>query len=143
MKKDYLIPIFIAILIGFISANYIYKEYKNTTTNNKDIYFIQISASNTLNDNTNTKNTLTLKEDDKYYTYIGMTSNKDIANKIKEIYKKDNIDLYIKKKNIDNINFITELEQYDILLKGTDTKEEIDNILKSILSSFEENTNNL
>ena len=143
MKVNFIVPIVSAIVLGYLCANYIISEYVSTTSNSDNIvYFLQVSASDKEeNTNTNIKNQLTVKED-KYYTYIGMTLSKDEANKIKKIYKENNIDIYIKNKSINNNKFISELEQYDILLKNTNTKEEIDNVLGSILSSYEEVLNN-
>lgn len=145
MKVNFIVPIVSAIVLGYLCANYVISEYVSTTSNNDNIvYFLQVSASDkeeNTNTNTNIKNQLTVKED-KYYTYIGMTLSKDEANKIKKIYKENNIDIYIKDKSINNNKFISELEQYDILLKNTNTKEEIDNVLGSILSSYEEVLNN-
>ena len=131
----------IAIILGYFCANYIYHEYEKRSIKSNTLYFLQISASNNDNsDSLNILNKLTIKED-KYYTYIGITMDKNIAEHIKDIYKKDNIDIYIKKKEISNSKFLLELEQYDILLRDSNSRSEIDNILKSILSSFEESIN--
>ena len=144
MKTNFIIPILSEIILGYLCANYVISEYVSTTpTNDKEVYFLQISASDKEEDNyPNIKNKVTVKED-KYYTYIGMTLDKEEANKIKELYKDKKIDIYIKKKKINNNKFISELEQYDILLKNADTIEEKNSVLGSILSSFEEFLNNI
>ena len=143
MKINFLIPIVSAILLGYLCANFVISEYVSTAqVAEKTVYYLQISASDTEDNinNSNIKNKIVVKED-KYYTYIGMTLDKEIANKIKDIYRNYDVDVYIKEKNINN-KFISELEQYDILLKNSNTKEELDNILSSILSSYEEIINN-
>ena len=145
MKANFIIPIISAVLLGYLCANYVIKESKVESVNTSNtVYFLQISASNNEDNNEfkDIKNKLTIKED-KYYTYIGMTLDKDTALNIKKIYSDNNVDVYIKSKIINNNRFISELEQYDILLKNSKTKEEIDNILKTILSSYEEILNNL
>lgn len=143
MKVNFIIPIVSAILLGYLCANFVISEYVSTNTQVDNIvYYLQISASDTEDNTTNPniKNKIVIKED-KYYTYIGMTMDKEIANKIKDIYSNLGIDVYIKEKHLNN-KFISELEQYDILLKNASSKEEIDSILSSILSSYEEILNN-
>ena len=146
MKINFLIPTLTALLLGYLCANYVINEYdSNLTKETKTAYFLQISANKNKDNNEyrDIKNKITLKEDDMYYTYIGITTLLDEANRIKKMYKDNGIDVYIKKKNLDNNNFILSLEQYDILLKSSESRKEIDNVLASILSSFEENYNNM
>lgn len=136
MKMNFIIPIISAIILGYLCANYVISEYVSTSVvAYKEVYFLE------LKDDIDIKNKLTIKED-KEYTYIGMTLSEEEANNIKEIYNKNNIDINIRKKDISNNKFLSELEQYDILLKNSTTKEEIDNVLDSILSSYEEILNN-
>ena len=133
---NFIIPIISAIILGYLCANYVISEYVSTSVvAYKEVYFLE------LKDDIDIKNKLTIKED-KEYTYIGMTLSEEEANNIKEIYNKNNIDINIRKKDISNNKFLSELEQYDILLKNSTTKEEIDNVLDSILSSYEEILNN-
>lgn len=141
--KSFIIPILSAVVLGYICANYVISEYEIIDDVNT-IYFLQVSVSDKEDNSSfkDIKNKIIIKENDKYYTYIGITMDKDIASKIKKMYRDNNIDVYIKKKKYDNDTFISQLEQYDILLKNSETKEEIDNVLNSILSTFEENLNN-
>ena len=67
-----------------------------------------------------------------------MTLDKDIAEHIKEIYKKENINVYIKEVGINNRTFVSEISQYDILLKTTNNLKEINNILDTVLSTYQE-----
>ena len=75
---------------------------------------------------------------DKYYAYVGITTNLSNANKIKKIYDNKNIDTYIRKRNIKNEEFYNNLEQYDILLSGALKDKDVLSINKVILSSYEE-----
>ena len=137
--KNYIISILAAVLLGIICANYVLNEYKNKEPIEKEIYFLQIDSNTDLN---NLKNKLTIKEKDKLYSYIGITASIEEANHIKKLYKDNNIDINIKKVSISDINFYNELTQYDILLKNSNTKEEIDNVLSTVLATFEEENEN-
>ena len=147
MKINYIIPVLSAVILGYLCANYVISEYNtNLDTRGSNVYFLQIASYNDY-DSTNDKypdikNKLTIKEGNKYCTYIGITMDKKEDNRIKELYSKNKIDLYIKTIKINNVSFINELEQYDVLLKNSKTKEEIDQVLRSILSSYEEILNN-
>ena len=143
MKKGFILPIILALLIGYLCANYVvalYEEENDITKTN--IYFLQAGAydniSSTKDELININNKLTVKEKGKYYTYIGITKDASIALKIKELYKNNNINLFIKNVRINNNDFLTELEQYDILLKNSKTFDEVNSVLKTILATYEE-----
>ena len=144
MKYNFLIPILTAILLGYLCASFVLVKYDNSTeiTNNKKVYFIQRGVYKNIesskDDLVNIPNKLVIKEDDKYYVYIGITYTRKMADKINKIYKDNNIDTYIKEKNITNKEFLLELEQYDILLKNSKNKEEIESVLETIIATYEE-----
>ena len=143
MKKGFILPIILALLIGYLCANYVLALYEEENTYPKtNIYFLQAGAydniSSTKDELININNKLTVKEKGKYYTYIGITKDASIALKIKELYKNNNINLFIKNVRINNNDFLTELEQYDILLKNSKTFDEINSVLKTILATYEE-----
>ena len=146
MKKS-LITIFLAIILGYICASFILEEYRLSNFEDfNNIYYLQIGAYNKLDnalaDLTSITNKKVIKEDDKYYSYIGITSSIDNANRIKKLYKEQGINVYIKEKYLNNKDFIYDLEQYDILIKNAKSKEEIDKVLETILSSYEVNVLN-
>ncbi len=140
--KKYIFPIILAIIFGYLCANYVLALYEEGNNKDNNIYFLQVGAykskESTLDEFKNINNKLTLKEDDKYYTYIGITSSLKEANRIKKIYKDNKIDVYIKEKEITNNNFLSELEQYDILLKNRNDFSEINSVLETILATYEE-----
>lgn len=148
MKYKFFIPILSAVLLGYLCANFILNEYNDRELAlDNNVYFLQVGAYNNLESSNETlkniQNKLTVKEDNKYYSYIGITSSSYQAERIKNIYKKENIDLYIKKVKLDNNKFINELVQYDVLLKNSKNIEEINSVLKTILATYEENLSNL
>lgn len=140
--KKYIFPIILAIIFGYLCANYVLALYEEGNNKDNNIYFLQVGAykskESTLDVFKNINNKLTLKEDDKYYTYIGITSSLKEANRIKKIYKDNKIDVYIKEKEITNNSFLSELEQYDILLKNRNDFSEINSVLETILATYEE-----
>lgn len=142
MKTNFLISIICAILLGYLSATFIFKEYRDSNSvfgASNTIYFLQYGVYTNPN-SSNLKDTkyIEVKEDGKYYVYIGMTTNLENAEKIKKIYQDDKKELYIKESYISNNEFVSELSQYDVLLDSSKTKEEVNSILSTILSTYEE-----
>ena len=90
MKFAFLIVL--AILFGFVSARVVYGKIKVPVSNGENIYFLQEGMSSDKNefDNDNKKyDYIVEKIGDKYYAYVGITTNLSNANKIKKIYDKD------------------------------------------------------
>ena len=83
------------------------------------------------------KNYFYFKDNDGYHAIIGITKNENLKEKIVDSYKiTENI--YMKRVNIDNSEFITLLDQYDNLIKDTDDNTTIFNAQKQVLSKYEE-----
>ena len=144
MNKKIIIPIIISITLGIISAKLLY-DYDNSTTTNKknyNSYLLQVGVYNdkhSLKQATRNLNDYIVKEDNgKYYVFVGITTSEKNANKIKKTYANKDIDLYIKKDQIDNKSFLSSLEQYDILLDGVTKDKDILSINEVILSTYEE-----
>lgn len=139
------IPIICAVLLGYLCASFIFNQYGIDSLvykENDTIYYLQCGAY-TNNDANNTKiegidTKITVKEGEKYYSYIGMTSNLKIAENIKDMYKKKGIDIYIKETNLDNSEFLSQLTQYDVLLESSKNIEEVNSVLKTILATYDE-----
>ena len=141
--KGFIIISFICLLGIFIGST-IYKESvtdKEVFNELNEVYIMQYGVySNEENMKNNTKelsNYMYYKDDIGFHVIIGIVENKDNSEKIKESYGiKDNI--YIRKENINNMEFIMNLKQYDKLISNTDDKNEIINAEKQILSKYEE-----
>lgn len=141
MKNNIFLQIIFIFLLGFIFAYYIYGKYRSNIVIEEitPVYFLQEGVY--VSDNVIPKlkcPSITVKENQKFYTYIGMTLNIELAKKIKTIYEKEGINVYIKEVNISNNIFVSELSQYDILLKLSSNYKEINNILDTILSTYQE-----
>lgn len=142
MKMNFLISILCALLLGYLCATFIFKEYKDSESVfglSNTVYFLQYGVY-TKKDSLDIKadKYIELEEDGKYYIYVGMTTSMDNAQKIQENYKKKGIELYIKECYVSNNEFVSELSQYDILLSSSKTEEEMNSILSTVLASYEE-----
>lgn len=137
VKKKKLFYILIAIVLGFILAEAIYGEYKRGLEDNYNAYLIQIGSFSE-DDEVNPKDYLVLKEDGRYNVYAGITTKLTNATKIKNLYEKENVNTYIKPIVIDNVEFISDLEQFDVLLSEVDEKDSLISINDVIISKYEE-----
>ena len=73
-----------------------------------------------------------------YNVYVGITTDLSNANKIKNIYEKKDIEVYIKPTVINNIEFVSNLEQYDLLISEVENDDNLISISDVVLSSYEE-----
>ncbi len=147
MKRKIILPTILSLLIGGYLGYLIFNQYKQnnvTTFNESDesIYFLQQGVySNEESILSNTKEIsdyIYFKEDDKYKVYVGITTNKENAEKISNIFKDKNIDIYIKEMGISDKAFVEKLKQYDELIKATEDQNVILGIVKQILSEYEQ-----
>ena len=148
MKKTrFLVPIFLAITIGLYLGKLIYNNYNNklnieaTFNSSNEVYFLQqgvYSTKESMIENTSTlSDYIYLLEDDKYKVFIGISTNKDVSKKIKNIYTDKGFDIYIKKDNISDNSFIEKLKEYDKLILTSNDNDEILNYEKQIMKEYE------
>ncbi len=151
VMKKYLFPVIISLLLGTAMAYFLISGYDKADTiavskNAQTIYYVQrgvySSKENMQNNMADFENYIYNVEDNMYYTYIGISTNKKNAEKIKGYYKEKGYDTYIKEKVTDNGNFITVLGQYDELLAKTDDGNTINTICNQVLAKYEELVSN-
>lgn len=143
MKKNFWIPLIVAIALGFVSAQIVYSTYRdNLSSSNYNAYLLQIASFENFDSiNSDMKDNadyLIINENNVYNVYVGITTNLDNANKIKNIYEKKDMEIYIKPTIINNIEFVSNLEQYDLLISEVDNEENLISISDVVLSSYEE-----
>lgn len=139
MKNKYLIFLSIAVLAGFIFAESIYKKFKESIDESDyNAYLIQIGSFDIDDIEIDKSNYLVIEEDGVNNVYAGITSKLSNASKIKELLRKKNIDSYIKPVVIDNVEFISNLEQFDVLLSEVDDPDNLISINDVIISKYEE-----
>lgn len=144
MKKT-LIYMTVAILFGALCGKILYDKYEDTSFvfhAEEKVYFLQegvYSSEESLNRNTKDINPkLIIKENDKYYVYVGISKSKDGIKKIKDVYEDKGYSIYQKEKTVDDESFLTNLSQYDILLDSAKTNDDILTIEEVVLSNYEE-----
>jgi len=129
----------------FIISQYETSDMVAVSSNATNLYYIQRGVYSTKeNMNNNMKDFryyIYNVEDNMYYTYIGISNNRDNALKIQKYYKSLGYDTYIKEKMTDNKSFITVLKQYDQLLSSTNDDNTIKVICNQILAKYEELVN--
>lgn len=144
--KRYFWSIFFSLLIGIYLGKFILNQYSDfnvfpVSFGFNNVYFLQqgvYSNEEIMKSNMSSFNYYIYDvEDDGYHTYLGITKNYENALKVKEYFKKKGYDIYIRENNIKNNSFISVLNQYDILLSGSD-KDSIESICNQVLSSYEE-----
>ncbi len=150
--KKYIVPVLASLFIGFLMARFMFSQYESKTPItsvfqvNKKAYFMQQGVYSSLDAmQENMKNFpefIYHFENDKYYTYIGITGIKSNADKLKEFYKTKGYDIYIKEINIANKSFLAVLEQYDNLIMNATDNSIIEAVQTQILTKYEELENN-
>lgn len=146
MKAKALIPIFCSIFIGFLLGKLIFNQYDdnsiNTFEEGERIYFVQInkfSSKEEMNNSIdNIDNFLYLNENDTYYVYAGISKKEEIANKVKEYYKKAYNNVIVQQKNVTNESFLNILSEYDKITEITTRDEDLISIEQIILSNYKE-----
>ena len=145
--KKYILPIIVSFIIGISMSCFIIKQYENMpamaiSSSAETLYYIQRGVYSDFDNMKNNMKEFTHYiynvEDNQYYAYIGITSNKENSLKIQKYYKSIGYDTFLKDKITDNKNFITVLKQYDDLLSKTDDDESIKVICNQVLSKYEE-----
>lgn len=140
--KNKLVVALIFIISGIVVGNNLYNkvDFKllKTFKENNDFYLLQLGTYDTkeiMQRDTRDINPKVYEvKNDKYYVYVGISSNMNNLNKIKDIYKDE--ELTTKVINIKDEEFINNLRQFDILIDNTDDKDEILTIEEVVLSSF-------
>ncbi len=144
MLKKFLMGVVIAIVLGLVGGNILYKQYEKAQNINVDYnsYLLQLgiydSYEEALKKVPKIGNYAIVESDNKYYVYLGISTKKDNAKKVANVFLDEDIDVAIKKTVIDNVEFMSNLEQYDVLLDNANSKEDIMSINEVILSSYEE-----
>lgn len=145
INKNVIVIILLGSLVGYLFGSILFHNYKGIDYVNEDgnIYYLQYGVyTNKESAIENTKklnNNYILKEmDDKYYVYLGVTENYDLALKLQNYYKDKNIYTYIRSDYVENSETLDKLKEYDNKIKDTN-EEEIINVMKEIFDNSELN----
>ena len=77
-------------------------------------------------------------KNNKYHVYIGITRDKEVLNKLKKIYKKENINVTTKEIILESQEFKTNVEQFDLLIRNTKDDSQILTIEEVVIANYEE-----
>jgi len=143
-----MLPTLLALITGLVLGKFVLNQYDfsgkiiPTMSASKNAYFIQqgvYSSKESMEENTKSfPYYIYMLNNDKYYVYIGITFLEENMEKIKGYYKQKGYTTYVKQININNEDFITVLEQYDILLKETTDSEVVGTVCSQVLNKYEE-----
>ena len=133
------------ILIGIIIGTYIYKtsnvKTKEVLKNSNKVYLMQYnvysSEENMISNTKNLSDYFYFKDKDGYHVIIGIIENKNNFKKIGDSFGVTE-NIYLKEVNIDNMEFIENLRQYENLVNDSNDTNFIVNAEKQILSKYEE-----
>ena len=135
----------IFVILGAICGNYLYKKAPNTVSvfqTNQTFYFLQegmYSSKDIMQENVgDLTNKLVVLEDNKYYVYVGITMDQDNAYKIKKIYEDMGYQIYIKKLTVNNEEFANNVSQFDLLVRESDTTEDVLTVEEVVLANYEQ-----
>lgn len=142
--KNFIIILF-TIFLGVTFGVYIYKgskiESSSVFNETNKAYLLQYgvyTSIDSMKDNTrDLSDYFFYKDKDGYHAIIGVVENKNLSDKIRESYDITS-NIYIKEVNIDNMEFIENLRQYDNLISSYKDSKSIINAEKQILSKYEE-----
>lgn len=140
MKIKFILLLIITILLGFLSSKIVYAFNNKKEEKKYNVYILQIGP---LKEEDIKKEIngldyyISIKKNNLNYIYSGISTKIENIKKLKDIYK-SKTSIKIRKSYIDNNEFITNLEQYDLLIDGLSNKKDILSVNKVILSSYED-----
>lgn len=146
--KKYIIPIILSIAIGFYLGISLLKQYKTAkeltavfNSGISEIYFVREGEYDSFEEMQKAMIKfpyyIHTSKDGKYYSYLGMSTNIENANKIKGYYDNLGYSTIVEEIGVSNTDFIDVLEEYDKLL-ATSNDTTISSICSQILVKYEE-----
>ena len=142
MKKIFISSI-ILITIGFLIGKLIFMEDKNIFKSNNNTYYFLLEGiysdkDNLENNSKKLSNKIIDYQDNKYYVYVGITRDLEVAKKLENIYENKGYQIYKKEKDVISEEFSTNVEQFDLLIKENNDTDQILTIEEVVLANYEE-----
>ena len=144
--KRLILTCFFTTTISILFGTYIFSSYKKEVNNiisassvTEKAYVLLYGSYNTKEkvDNLTLDNYILENENGFYKVYVGVNFSLENANKIKEIYKEKGNIIYIREKEISNLEFIDYMQNNEIDFSNLD-KNEILSIEKNIINKYKE-----
>lgn len=147
-RMKYIKPIFLCMIVGTILGLFLYSGYESkenilpTFKEVQKIYFLKVGAfdSEELMEKSaiGFNNYIYLQKENKFHLYVAITKEKDNVAKIKEYYRSLGYVVSEEEFKESNASFIAVLKTYDEMLKQTEDKTVIQNIVNGVLAKYEE-----
>lgn len=134
-----------ALVSGTFLGKTTFDRYKkvdsiNVISNNTNVYALRYGKYANLDemqdDVTHVDRYIYIESKDDVSAYVALATTRDSINKIKKVYKDKNLNLTVSKVNIENEEFIENLNEYEKLLKATDDYKSLLIIENQILSCY-------
>ena len=144
VMKKFLMVIILAIITGVAFSLFIFSKYEERETSKEvnKIYFVQqgvYSNYSNMVKNTDKLEAYTYEKDNgKYYVYVCFTAKEDNLRLIEQYFKSLNYSINIKEKDLNKIEFLNVLNEYDYLMSAITKEETIKNICKQLVKKYEE-----
>lgn len=145
--KKYFFPMFFSLLIGVLMAFYIIKQYDSfdgtlVMGEAKILYFVNSGSYNdkeSMNEGMSQFESYIYNvEDNLYYSYVGVSSKKENAEKIQNYFKLLGFDTLIKERTVSDSEFFDIVKRYDSILSKTNDNESIRVICNQVLAKYKE-----
>ena len=141
--KKIIISGILLIIFGYYLGNFIFNDLNiNKLKKEEKYYFLQEGVYNNKDNLNNNISNLTNKiidyKNNKYYVYVGITKDLEVAEKLMKIYEKDGFNIYIKEKGLSSEEFSTNVSQFDLLIKENEDDNQILTIEEVVLANYEE-----
>ena len=141
--KKIIISGILLIILGYYLGNFIFNDLNiNKLKKEEKYYFLQEGVYNNKDNLNNNISNLTNKiidyKNNKYYVYVGITKDLEVAEKLMKIYEKDGFNIYIKEKGLSSEEFSTNVSQFDLLIKENEDDNQILTIEEVVLANYEE-----
>ena len=77
-------------------------------------------------------------KDNKYYVYVGITRDKEVLEKLKNIYENTNTNVSVKEIILESEEFKNNVEQFDLLIRNTKDINQILTIEEVVIANYQE-----
>ena len=144
MKKK-LIPIVSGILVGSLLGAFFLTDINTNVSavfnKNMTLTAFQVGVYTNMENvsqiSANLMSSAVIKEDEIYRVYVALLSDPELIVEMKKYLESTGVEVYLKKVSVNNSEFITNLENYERVLKETSNKDLYNSINKQILKEYE------
>lgn len=142
--KGIFVPVFMAILVGFVGGRFVYRTYRDNLYDrfsSSRLYLIEkgeYDSIDLMREENSGNNYVYYKDNDKYKTVVGITKKFDNVDKIKKLYS-DNLSVmeyYVANDIIDS-----KQQEYDDELAQASDIQEVREVVDNILNLYRSDDN--